>query len=223
MNGVEITAEGGPVALVLLTLSVGLLTILLGGWVAVVAYRGYRRTGEQPLLYLAAGLVMLATVHTSLRFALATAGATVLATNAAAVASQLVGLSLLLYAIYGRPEERRGRAGRRAPALAPLPAVPAVVARIGPLGTEAAVTAINALSAGVGLFVAVQAYRGYRRHGSRPMLFLAVGIALLTALPFVVGTSLDVLTGLSDAAVVLGMMSCELGGLASILYSLTRA
>lgn len=37
----------------------------------------------------------------------------------------------------------------------------------------------------LGLFIVFQAYRGYRRNQSRRMLFLALGLALLTVAPFV--------------------------------------
>ena len=36
----------------------------------------------------------------------------------------------------------------------------------------------------LGLFIAFQAFRGYRRNQSRRMLFLAAGLALLTVAPF---------------------------------------
>ena len=36
----------------------------------------------------------------------------------------------------------------------------------------------------LGLFIAFQAFRGYRRNQSRRMLFLALGIALITVVPF---------------------------------------
>ncbi|SDZ91301.1 hypothetical protein SAMN04488065_1184 [Haloplanus vescus] len=35
----------------------------------------------------------------------------------------------------------------------------------------------------MGSFVVYQAYQGYRRHGGRRMLFLAVGIGLITVVP----------------------------------------
>lgn len=37
----------------------------------------------------------------------------------------------------------------------------------------------------LGLFIAFQAFRGYRRNQSRRMLFLALGLGLLTVAPFV--------------------------------------
>lgn len=40
-----------------------------------------------------------------------------------------------------------------------------------------------AVTGAVGMFVVYQAYRGYRRNGRRPMLYLAVGIILLTVPP----------------------------------------
>jgi hypothetical protein len=46
---------------------------------------------------------------------------------------------------------------------------------------------IFALSAGsvvVGSYVGYQAYRGFRRHDSRPMQYLSIGLFLLTAVAF---------------------------------------
>ncbi|WP_299264849.1 DUF7521 family protein [Halorientalis sp.] len=46
---------------------------------------------------------------------------------------------------------------------------------------------IIALSAGsviVGSYVGYQAYRGFRRHDSRPMQYLSIGLFLLTAVAF---------------------------------------
>ncbi|WP_235853466.1 DUF7521 family protein [Halosimplex salinum] len=84
-------------------------------------------------------------------------------------------------------------------------------------------TVARSLTATVGLFVAYQAYRGYRRNDSRPMLFLGLGIFLVTALPFVVTTLLAGALGASDAAVVLAWTVLEILGLGSILYALTGA
>lgn len=75
----------------------------------------------------------------------------------------------------------------------------------------------------VGSFVAYQAYRGYRRNGSRPMLYLAVGIVLLTAVPAAVNVILTVTTGATDAEILLTITVVNLGGVVSILYALTRA
>ncbi|WP_436927372.1 DUF7521 family protein [Halosimplex amylolyticum] len=84
-------------------------------------------------------------------------------------------------------------------------------------------TLARSLTAVVGLFVAYQAFRGYRRNDSRPMLFLGLGIFLVTALPFVVTTVLAGPLGASDAAAVLAWTILEILGLGSILYALTGA
>jgi hypothetical protein len=51
-------------------------------------------------------------------------------------------------------------------------------------GLLAVESALEVLVTVVGLFVAYQAYRGYRRNDSRPMLFLAAGIGLMMCLHF---------------------------------------
>lgn len=212
-SGTELSVTGGSPLLVLTALFAGVVTIALGLAVAVVAYRGYRRTAERSMLFLAAGIVLLAAVSTTFRFVLSTIGSPLLVTNAAAAGSELVGLSLILYAIYGRPDRRAAAADGSFAAVFPLAAIPAV--RL--------TTLVNALSAGVGLFVAIQAYRGYLRHASRPMLFLAAGIGLLTVVPFTVEHALVTLTDLIDAAGILLLFVVQILGLASILYALTRA
>jgi hypothetical protein len=45
-------------------------------------------------------------------------------------------------------------------------------------------SALEVLVTVVGLFVAYQAFRGYRRNDSRPMLFLAAGIGAMVCLHF---------------------------------------
>ncbi|MEF8855701.1 MAG: hypothetical protein V5A24_09460, partial [Haloarculaceae archaeon] len=40
------------------------------------------------------------------------------------------------------------------------------------------------LAAILGLFIAYQAYRGYRRNDSRPMLFISLGFVLALGVPF---------------------------------------
>ncbi|WP_160135001.1 DUF7521 family protein [Halococcus salsus] len=77
-----------------------------------------------------------------------------------------------------------------------------------------------ALTASLGLAVAGQAYRGYRRHGSRTMGALAVGIVCLTAVPFLVQHALAPFLGLSDATTLLGVVAANVLGLVAILLSL---
>lgn len=81
----------------------------------------------------------------------------------------------------------------------------------------------GAVAAVAGVFVAYQAYRGYRRNESRPMLFLAVAIVLLTAIPVGVDYMLATLTIASDAAILLVVTAAHLAGVVAILYALTRA
>ncbi|MFC6824565.1 DUF7521 family protein [Halopelagius fulvigenes] len=83
--------------------------------------------------------------------------------------------------------------------------------------------AFAALTALAGLFVAYQAYRGYRRNRSRPMLYLAVGLVLLTAAPVGVNYALTALTAATDAVVLLAVSLAHLAGVTAILYALTRA
>jgi len=109
-------------------------------------------------------------------------------------------------------------------------ATAALLAAVGPLPGPRQITAsvspatlAGSLTATVGLFVAYQAYRGYRRNDSAPMLFLGLGIFLVTVVPFLVTTVLAGVPGVSDAAVLLSWTVFEIVGLGSILYALTGA
>ncbi len=82
------------------------------------------------------------------------------------------------------------------------------------------VAPVAALTALLGLFVAAQAYRGYRRHDSRTMRALAVGIVCLTAVPFLVQYMLGPVAGLTDAGTLLGVVVAYVVGLAAIYHSL---
>jgi len=78
----------------------------------------------------------------------------------------------------------------------------------------------------LGLFIGWQAYRGFRRHASRSMQFLSVGLVLLTAVTFTaafVGSAL-LRYGLLDATLrgpfTLVVRTLQFVGLAFIAYSL---
>lgn len=88
---------------------------------------------------------------------------------------------------------------------------------------EGVVLTFAVVTAVAGALVAYQAYRGYRRNRSRPMLYLAVGIALLTAVPVGVDYALAALTGATDAEILLAVTVAHLAGVSVILYALTRA
>jgi glycerol uptake facilitator-like aquaporin len=90
-----------------------------------------------------------------------------------------------------------------------------------------ALLAVTLLGLVLSLAIVFQAYRGYRRNESRPMLWLAIGLILLTVVPFV--TSLTV----ASAGPTLGFgptvytyyvpifsRLVEVAGLACLLYSL---
>lgn len=79
----------------------------------------------------------------------------------------------------------------------------------------------------LGLFIVFQAYRGYRRNQSRRMLFLAVGLTLLTVAPFalsLVVTFLGQQVGAGSRTYTFWLpvstRLVELAGLLAILYSL---
>ena len=98
------------------------------------------------------------------------------------------------------------------------------------LGVTVAVGSDTGLIAGfaaataiAGLFVATLAYRGYRRNASRPMLYLAIGIVLLTTVPVGVDYTLQGMTAATDAEILLVVTTAHLVGVISILYALTRA
>jgi len=81
---------------------------------------------------------------------------------------------------------------------------------------------MSLVSALVGLLIAYQAFRGYRRNDSRPMLFIAVGFALTVGLPFVLLGPMLLLKGNPAAATVFVLLSngSTLVGLGCILYAL---
>lgn len=71
----------------------------------------------------------------------------------------------------------------------------------------------------LGLAVGYIAFRGYR-HGSRPMLFIAIGFVLAFWAPFLLFVSNVFIAGLPEF--VLGVIGevCQFSGLACILYGL---
>lgn len=72
------------------------------------------------------------------------------------------------------------------------------------------------------LVIVSQAVRGYRRNGSRPMLFLALGIVLLTIVPTVVTIVGARLYNARTVGLVVSPLtnSIKVLGLGSIVYSL---
>jgi hypothetical protein len=71
----------------------------------------------------------------------------------------------------------------------------------------------------LGLAIAVTAYRGYHRHGAWPMLYLAVGFAIISVGSVVEGLLFDVLAmPLRDAGAIQAAIVAV--GMVVVLYSL---
>lgn len=75
------------------------------------------------------------------------------------------------------------------------------------------------VTAALGAFVAYQALRGYRRNASTVMLYLAIGIVLLTTAPVALRLGLDVLGVLDDAGRALLAQTLRIAGLVVVLYA----
>lgn len=76
------------------------------------------------------------------------------------------------------------------------------------------------LSALLGVFIAYQAYRGYRRNGSRPMLFISIGFVLALGVPFLLLGLYLLVPALSEAGISILTQTCQVIGLVSIVYAL---
>ncbi|MFC4541884.1 hypothetical protein ACFO5R_08075 [Halosolutus amylolyticus] len=72
----------------------------------------------------------------------------------------------------------------------------------------------------MGTVIAYQAYRGYRRNDARSMLYLAVGLLLLTLCPFVINVAINTLASPEQIVTVFFENVSRLFGLAAIMYSL---
>lgn len=72
----------------------------------------------------------------------------------------------------------------------------------------------------IGVAISYIAYRGYRRNGSRPMLFVAVGFVLITGIPGVATVLLYLLLDIPAPIVNSLVQVSEITGMASILYGL---
>ncbi|WP_049923556.1 DUF7521 family protein [Halopiger djelfimassiliensis] len=72
----------------------------------------------------------------------------------------------------------------------------------------------------LGTVIAYQAYRGYRRNDAQSMLYLSIGLLLLTLCPFVVNISVNTLTDTAQIVIVFFENVSRLLGLVSIMYSL---
>lgn len=89
--------------------------------------------------------------------------------------------------------------------------------------------AATLIASALGLIIVFQAYRGYRRNDSQRMLYLAIGLALITVAPFalslvftLLAPSLDSGEFLLSYVLPMGSRLLEIAGLSLILYSLYR-
>ena len=76
------------------------------------------------------------------------------------------------------------------------------------------------LGAILGLFIAYLAYRGYVRNDSRPMLFIAIGFALILGLPLLLFVPRLVGVQVNAAVLQAIVQTFEIAGLVSIIYAL---
>lgn len=98
---------------------------------------------------------------------------------------------------------------------------------VGPYVESLLLLAGTMLALAMGLYIVFQAYRGYRRNESRRMLFLAIGLTLVTVAPFalsILATGLGQQVGLPQRTYTfylpLGSRLLEITGLSCIIYSL---
>jgi len=102
-------------------------------------------------------------------------------------------------------------------------ASPATVLQAGLFGLRGAELVVQIgefVGGALGLFIAYQAYRGYRRNDSEPMFYIALGFAIIFAFPFLF---LGVYALVPDASLVSiqgAIQLVELVGMAAIIYAL---
>lgn len=101
-----LSTTGGSPPVVVTALLGRVLTVVLALAITYRAYDGYRSVRSKPLLYLAVGIVFVAVVPTLFGFLFPTlTTVTQLQLSVATNASQLLGLGIILYSIYGNPED----------------------------------------------------------------------------------------------------------------------
>ncbi|MFC7141303.1 hypothetical protein ACFQMA_15875 [Halosimplex aquaticum] len=72
----------------------------------------------------------------------------------------------------------------------------------------------------LGLFIAYQAYRGYRRNDSRPMLFIAVGFIVIMGVPLLFSVPALLIPSIPLLEVQALVQAFEVAGLLCIIYAL---
>lgn len=82
------------------------------------------------------------------------------------------------------------------------------------------IQATDVLSALIGIFIAYQAYRGYRRNESRPMLYISIGFILVLAVPVVLLGAYLVIPFLTETVIGVVQQTSQVLGLLAIVYAL---
>ncbi|WP_137291596.1 DUF7521 family protein [Natronorubrum halophilum] len=72
----------------------------------------------------------------------------------------------------------------------------------------------------IGTIIAYQAYRGYRRNNASSMLYLAIGLLLLTLCPFLINVTITTFLDFRQIVTVFLENVSRLLGLVAIMYSL---
>lgn len=85
---------------------------------------------------------------------------------------------------------------------------------------ELAFLASEAVVVALGLAISYVAYRGYRRHDARPMLYVSVGFALALGVPAVAAGFYVAVPAVSEMGAGAVTQAATILGLASILYGL---
>ncbi|QLG49978.1 hypothetical protein [Natrinema halophilum] len=105
MNGAPLQTVSDGSTTVAIAVFLGQATaFVIACWIAKRSYDGYRDARRPALLWLALGIALLAAVPTVVRFLLPTVfDASSLTTSVLATASEIAGLTAILYTVYGRP------------------------------------------------------------------------------------------------------------------------
>lgn len=88
------------------------------------------------------------------------------------------------------------------------------------VSTQALLTGYELVGAVLGVFIAYQAYRGYRRNDSRPMLFISLGFILIFAGGVGVLTVFLLVPSIPEAGIQVLNQTVEIAGLLCIIYAL---
>ncbi|WP_049902296.1 DUF7521 family protein [Halococcus agarilyticus] len=80
--------------------------------------------------------------------------------------------------------------------------------------------ASDVVGALLGLFIAYQAFRGYRRNRSRPMLFISLGFVLVLGVPFTLFVVFLLVRTVPRTGLAALIQVSEITGLSCIVYAL---